>query len=91
MYSSFWYLRSRLNFEEEINRFSITRILLIPRVGPTPIGQTTLDAFYIFFRGVPQSIQRIAGKSLPIEKFAMKKALRYFDQGKRLTLPGIVS
>lgn len=43
------------------------------------------------FRNVPQMIQRIAGKSLPIEKFAMKKALRFFEQGKRLTLPGLVS
>ncbi|EUB56265.1 Tetratricopeptide repeat protein 39B [Echinococcus granulosus] len=38
---------------------------------------------------VPQMIQRIAGKSLPIEKFALKKALRFFEQGKRLTLPGL--
>ncbi|KAM7533182.1 hypothetical protein Aperf_G00000119735 [Anoplocephala perfoliata] len=38
---------------------------------------------------VPQMIQRIAGKSLPVEKFAMKKALRYFEQGNRLTLPGL--
>ncbi|VDD79539.1 unnamed protein product [Mesocestoides corti] len=40
-------------------------------------------------RSVPQMIQRIAGKSLPIEKFAMKKATRYFEQGNRLTLPGL--
>lgn len=35
-------------------------------------------------------IQRIAGKSLPIEKFALRKSKRYFEQGHRLTLPGIV-
>nr|VZI08867.1 unnamed protein product [Spirometra erinaceieuropaei] len=39
--------------------------------------------------GVPQMVQRIAGKSLPIEKFAMRKSKRYFEQGKRLTLPGL--
>ncbi|VDL90769.1 unnamed protein product [Schistocephalus solidus] len=39
--------------------------------------------------GVPQMVQRIAGKSLPIEKFAMRKAKRFFEQGKRLTLPGL--
>ena len=41
-------------------------------------------------RQVPLSKQRIAGKSLPIEKFAVKKSARYFEQNHRLTLPAYV-
>lgn len=41
------------------------------------------------FRDVPKYKQRIAGKSLPMEKFAVKKAERYFSQNKMLVLPVI--
>jgi len=34
--------------------------------------------------------QRIAGKSLPVEKFAVKKSVRYFEQDRHLTLPAYV-
>lgn len=33
--------------------------------------------------------QRIAGKSLPMEKFAVKKAVKYLEQGHNLILPMI--
>ncbi|XP_028032985.1 tetratricopeptide repeat protein 39B-like [Bombyx mandarina] len=33
--------------------------------------------------------QRIAGKSLPMEKFMIKRAARYYTQGGRLVLPAI--
>lgn len=36
---------------------------------------------------MPKYKQRIAGKSLPLEKFALKKAERYFSQGQNLVLP----
>jgi len=39
---------------------------------------------------VPLLKQRIAGKSLPVEKFAVKKSARYFEQSRRLTLPAYV-
>ena len=42
-------------------------------------------------RQIPQLKQRIAGKSLPTEKFAVVKAARYFEQGNRLTLLAYVS
>ncbi|PAA62643.1 hypothetical protein BOX15_Mlig002017g3 [Macrostomum lignano] len=38
---------------------------------------------------VPRLYKRIAGKSLPIEKFAMRRARRFAEQGGRLTLPGL--
>jgi len=41
-------------------------------------------------RQVPLLKQRIAGKSLPVEKFAVKKSARYFEQNHRLTLPAYV-
>ena len=47
--------------------------------------------FLSCFREVPKLKQRIAGKSIPIEKFAVRKAQRYYDQGKRLVLPALVS
>jgi len=40
-------------------------------------------------RTVPSLMQRIAGKSIPLEKFVARRAKKFIDQGNRLTCPGI--
>ena len=40
---------------------------------------------------MPDFKQRIAGKSVPFEKFSVHKAKKYFAQNKWLFLPGLVS
>ncbi|VDP69314.1 unnamed protein product [Echinostoma caproni] len=38
---------------------------------------------------IPKLMQRFAGRSLPLEKIALRKSKRYFSQNKRLTLPAL--
>lgn len=48
-----------------------------------------LLANLLLYRKIPSLKQRIAGRSLPIEKFAINKAERYL-QGESLPLCGLV-
>ncbi|KZS95551.1 hypothetical protein SISNIDRAFT_452213 [Sistotremastrum niveocremeum HHB9708] len=41
------------------------------------------------FEKVPTLMQKIAGKSIPIEKFVARKARKFQKQNHRLTLPGL--
>ena len=45
--------------------------------------------FFNLCRDVPTYKQRIAGKSLPTEKFVIKKSTRFFAQGERLRLAAL--
>ncbi|KAM0755093.1 hypothetical protein T439DRAFT_309959 [Meredithblackwellia eburnea MCA 4105] len=40
-------------------------------------------------KNVPDLMQRIAGKSIPLEKFVARRARKFVDQGNRLCLPGV--
>ena len=57
--------------------------------------QLILTLFFSFFsfidRRLPEYKQRIAGKSIPFEKFSIHKANKYLTQNHRLFLPGMVS
>jgi len=47
------------------------------------------DTEEYMFRRLPAYKQRIAGKSIPFEKFSIHKANKYFQQNNRLFLPGL--
>lgn len=59
-------------------------LLMIDDLSPTE--RKTIDNL---MRDAPQYKQRIAGKSLPMEKFICKKAQRYFVQDRQLIMPAI--
>jgi len=47
-------------------------------------------SFSFIGRRLPEYKQRIAGKSIPFEKFSIHKANKYLAQNHRLFLPGMV-
>ena len=51
------------------------------------VSDETIEHVKYLMGEVPKLKQRVAGKSIPIEKFAVRKAERFFNQGNRLTLP----
>ena len=53
------------------------------------LTQSEREDQHQLMESVPGLKQRIAGKSLPMEKFAIRKAERWLAQGGRLTLPGL--
>lgn len=61
-------------------------VLLMLNDNLTDLERKEID---ILMMDAPQYKQRIAGKSLPMEKFICKKTERYFAQNKCLILPAI--
>ena len=55
---------------------------------PAASSSSGSDHATALLKSVPSMTQRIAGKSLPIEKFAVRKVKRFLAQGNRLVLPG---
>ncbi|GFS13728.1 tetratricopeptide repeat protein 39B [Elysia marginata] len=55
---------------------------------PEQTDETRKHIDYLFGE-VPRLKQRIAGKSIPFEKFAVAKSQRYFNQGNYLILPAL--
>jgi len=50
-------------------------------------GKANEDEAYELLQKVPSLMQRIAGKSIPLEKFIARKARKYQKQNRRLALP----
>lgn len=59
-------------------------VLLMVDEEPTQEQQKEIDTI---MKNIPKWKQRVAGKSLPMEKFCVKKSERYWAQDKQLVLP----
>lgn len=53
------------------------------------LGQENIDQSVIdeYFNSVPKLVQKVAGRSIPLEKYVARKSRKYFLQDKRLWYP----
>ena len=63
-------------------------LIMLQTSGPG-LSQEEEEELSRLMASIPGLKQRIAGKSLPMEKYAIRKAERWTAQGRRLTLPGL--
>lgn len=78
------YLVENSKWSRTIYTYQKAVIMLMIQNQLSPTEHKTVEQL---MRDAPQYKQRIAGKSLPMEKFAVKKTERYFTQNKYLVLP----
>nr|XP_034189255.1 tetratricopeptide repeat protein 39B-like [Osmia lignaria]XP_034189256.1 tetratricopeptide repeat protein 39B-like [Osmia lignaria] len=77
-------LANESNWSRTIYLYQKAAILIMQNPPTKSEEKETIDTLMM---KVPTYKQRIAGKSLPMEKFVIKKAERYFAQKKNLVLP----
>ncbi|XP_066586378.1 tetratricopeptide repeat protein 39B-like [Prorops nasuta] len=77
-------LSDESNWSRCVYLFQKAAILLMLKPTPNSDEKHFIDKLML---QAPTHKQRIAGKSLPIEKFVVRKAERYFAQKKSLVLP----
>ena len=63
--------------------------LIMLQTSGSGLSQEEEEELSRLMASIPGLKQRIAGKSLPMEKYAIRKAERWTAQGRRLTLPGL--
>lgn len=69
--------------------YSYQKACLMCHLDPKQLTNSEQRTIENLLHEVPQYKQRIAGKSLPMEKFACKKAERYFSQSRHLVAPAL--
>ncbi|XP_050426183.1 tetratricopeptide repeat protein 39B-like isoform X2 [Adelges cooleyi] len=69
--------------------YNYQRACIMLMRGYNGLSRDDLNTVNQLMLDVPKYKQRIAGKSLPMEKFSVRKAQRYFSQKNRLFLPTI--
>lgn len=77
-------LATQSNWSRSIYLYQKAAILIMQNPSSRSEERETIDNL---LTQVPTYKQRIAGKSLPMEKFVVKKSERYFSQKKNLVLP----
>lgn len=76
-------LLEKSNWSKSIYAYQLAAVMLMS-YSRSEADMREIDRFML---EVPASVQRIAGKSLPMEKFIAKRAARYRAQQSRLVLP----
>lgn len=59
------------------------------QLGPYKDRDAVLKDVDLLLKDIPKMMHRFAGRSLPLEKIALRKSKRYFNQNKKLTLPAL--